>query len=870
MKNNHDDFQALKDILENAHQPEQIDSHPWIESLFVQEAIADTPALAQKNPGRQLVIAASKLFPLMMPSMPPKQGKRLDPRWGEFGLLAAQYFAPLDFGVPFPSTMRDAWGRIDESILLFVQRKEGGASDEEQTTRYSLVSGELEDGPASTISDWHRKGIWRLLDIILTRERYLETIMATKQVLFHRPEGAMKQSVFGDTQGNREDNSTRKVRRRNGFRLLWTVVTTSAILAMTWGGIRVRQISLLGEKLRQDVVDAQTLLQDASILDAAINAGPLLDTLGNDLEAFQNGIEPVFWLTNKLGWVPVYGGDLASAQKLMELATLTTQLTEDVYLAINPVMQLIESEEVLATLPEILSSLVDAQSELSDAQASLNQIVAVRTEIDPLELSPKAHSLLVDKFDPLFGIMEDGLSVALALPHVLGASNEGPKTYLLLVENEDELRPTGGFITAVGNLVIQNGEIISLSFEDSGIQEDWTKPYPSAPWQLQEYMNSQVLVLRDSNWFTDFPTAALYAEYLYSYTHFHSVDGVIAFNQQMLVILLDYIGAVNVDGAPGPVTADNVIDYMRAAKVPPPEGFRQPGEGRKDFIAKIADVVLAEILDRGISDWDTLGRVFIRVLEERHMLLQFDDEAMTEILAKYDWGGALQAEGGDFLMIVDSNIGFNKTNAVVTRRIAYDIDLTDLLAPKSSLMVTHTNNGATGIPCLHWDGERELENKRLYPIDRCYWNYLRVYVKEGTNLLAATPHEIPGAWMILEQSIPARVDLLDEELEGIQGFGSLLVVPGGESVSTSFDFELPMSVIKDDSATSNLIYRLKIKKQPGTLNTPITIRIHLPHRVIIESVSVDAVIKNNDLLISTDLNTDMEIVVVFRYPEKPN
>ncbi|MBT3711785.1 MAG: hypothetical protein HOG15_00355, partial [Anaerolineae bacterium] len=142
MKNNHDDFLALKNVLENVHQPEQIDSHPWVESLFVQEAVAKMPALAQKSPGRQLATAVSRLFPRMMPSMPPKQGKRLDPRWGEFGLLAAQYFAPLDFDVPFPATMRDAWGQIDASILLFVQKKEGMLPIEEKIARYSLLSGE--------------------------------------------------------------------------------------------------------------------------------------------------------------------------------------------------------------------------------------------------------------------------------------------------------------------------------------------------------------------------------------------------------------------------------------------------------------------------------------------------------------------------------------------------------------------------------------------------------------------------------------------------------------------------------------------------------------------------------------------------------
>ena len=91
----------------------------------------------------------------------------------------------------------------------------------------------------------------------------------------------------------------------------------------------------------------------------------------------------------------------------------------------------------------------------------------------------------------------DGLTLATEIPSLLGASDEGPKTYLLLVENADELRPTGGFITAAGNLLLQNGHITSLTFENSGDVDNWTMPYPVAPWQLSQYMDSPVLIFRE-------------------------------------------------------------------------------------------------------------------------------------------------------------------------------------------------------------------------------------------------------------------------------------------------------------------------------------------------------------------------------------
>jgi hypothetical protein len=241
--------------------------------------------------------------------------------------------------------------------------------------------------------------------------------------------------------------------------------------------------------------------------------------------------------------------------------------------------------------------------------------------------------LLVAELDPLLALAGEGMSLATAAPSALGASGEGPKTYLLLAQNEDELRPTGGFITTVGVLVLHNGEVISLEFEavDSDVQEDWSRPYPAAPWQLQDYMDSSVLILRDSNWFSDYPTAALWAEYLFAYTHAHSVDGVIAFDQHFLVMLLGQLGPLEVQAAPYPLTGENVLAYMREAKEPPP-GETPPADWyRKEFIDRIAKALLAKVTAGDGLDWRALAGLFTRAMAERHLLLQFDDPELTAI-----------------------------------------------------------------------------------------------------------------------------------------------------------------------------------------------------------------------------------------------
>jgi hypothetical protein len=330
-------------------------------------------------------------------------------------------------------------------------------------------------------------------------------------------------------------------------------------------------------------------------------------------------------------------------------------------------------------------------------------------------------------------------------------------------------------------------------------------------------------------------------------------------------MLLGEIGPLEVEGAPYPITNENVIAYMREAKNPPTGETVSPDWDRKEFIGKIASALLMELSDGGTHNWRGLARVFSQALAERHLLLQFDDSAAAALLAEYGWDNAVRPEDGDFLMITDTNIGFNKTSAVVEVSLSYDVDLTDVLAPESMLVVTHKNNANPNVPCIHWN-TGIIHGEEWYPINRCYWSYLRVYRQDGVELLDASPHAIPGNWMLLDQGVPARVDELDEEIQDVLGFGTLLVVPGGQSMNTSFRFALPRTLLVSDELLGQVTYRLIVQKQPGTLAIPITIRIHLPNHARMISFPEGAFIEQNHLLLDADLRTDIEFELVFSIP----
>lgn len=826
---------SLRSILENIHRPGKLDSHPWSARPFVKDALARHPEWGRQSPGAQLTLALAEFFAQTIPPGPPRRGKRLDTRWAEFALLAAQYFAPIQFGAPVPASLREAWERMDESILLYVFERGAEAPAPGQTAAYSLVAGEHEAAPASTLSDWHTKGIKKLADALDLRDQFL---------------------------ASRSPRPRRKLPR---FAPLVVLLAFAALLV--WGGNKALRVYRLAGLVWQEA--SQLRAQAAAPSLATVRAaGPLLENLRADFLRLRAETQPLLRAAPALGWVPVYGGDIAAAPELATLADSLLASADQSYRALSPLLDSYADGQFDPA--RWTEHLIQAQPQLTEARVSLDLARDARARLDLTRLSPRLRPFL-DDVDRLLPLLDDGLALAQEAPRLLGASSDGPKTYLLLAQNEDELRPTGGFITAAATLLVRDGRILSLTFQNSSDYDNWDRPYPPAPWQLQQYMNSPVLIFRDANWFADFRTSALYAEYLYSYANNHSVDGVIAFDQHALVELLRVTGPIQLKDHDEPVGADNVIAFMRAEKSVRTE-VGESNWTNKAFINSITAALLDKLFNGDIPP-DSLGRLLVKLLNEKHALAQLDDPLLADFLARRNWDGALRPiENGDFLMVVDSNVGFNKTNAVVNASLSYDVDLTRLESPRSQLAVLHQNNASAEAPCRPYPyfdltGLPAALIQKDYPIDRCYWDYLRIYTLADAELLGASAQTVPADWTIMGRSVPPQVDVLKEEkLDGLRGFGTFKVVPGGQSLASSFRFALPASVLTRGADARQWAYRLKVQKEPGTIETAIVVRVHFPNGATVQSVPPGAVVEGQNVLLQSALATDLHLEFVFLLP----
>ncbi|MBT3389225.1 MAG: DUF4012 domain-containing protein [Chloroflexi bacterium] len=700
----------LKQILEAAQAPASLDEHPWTKSLWVQQFAAQQPAINAHSAGYQLLSALSALFRETMPGTPPRRGKRIDTRWGQFGIIGALYFAPFDFLVARPVSLLDAWGRIDEVILSYAHQQPPELLSPEAIARYRLVGDEYQAGPVSTLSDWHLRGLERLAEFLRDRERLLSAQYACESIVLN-PQAEDVEISIPITEPAVTLRPGVAFYRRHA-RQIWLSLLLVLVVFFGWQGLRTYR---LYRAFKSDVDQLQQFLEIEPSLERVGEVEDLLAQTRQDVLALQAQIKPYRWGGRLLGWLPLYGGDLAAAGDLVDFAAGLAGAADEGFQIVSPLIAEGQPEAPQLAFPEILADLAAAQPRFEIAQTALQAALAARTGIDAEKLSPQTRPLL-ERIDPYLPLLEDGVNALGALPKLMGAAPYGPQTYLILIQNEDEIRATGGFIAAAAIITIENGKIIAFRVEDSYAFDDLTRQYPAPPWQMQEYIRAWMFTFRNSNWSPDFPTTAIWAEYLYAYSSAHSVDGVIAIDQYMLKLLLEVLGPIRAEASTDVVTAENVIEIMRASK----SEYEGNDPERKGFIGIIAKAMITQLQNDPNLPWKALMETVVRALNERHLLLQFDDLAVNELIAQLGWNGAMRPGEGDYLMVVDTNLGWNKVNAVSDTAIDYFVNLADLGLPQALLTLKHRNAGTGAEACIHASyGSGEYYDLVI----RCYWDF---------------------------------------------------------------------------------------------------------------------------------------------------
>ena len=174
----------------------------------------------------------------------------------------------------------------------------------------------------------------------------------------------------------------------------------------------------------------------------------------------------------------------------------------------------------------------------------------------PAQERPRVESLRAKLEESTQAVQEfAGLSDILARM----AGKDGLRNYLLIFQNQTELRPTGGFMGSFAEVSIDRGAVKSLRVPPGGTYElkgqllaRVRPPKPlqliTAEWQFQ-----------DANWSPDFPTSAKKIRWFWSKSRQATVDGVIAVNASFIEKLLVLTGPIELPQHGKTIDATNFL-----------------------------------------------------------------------------------------------------------------------------------------------------------------------------------------------------------------------------------------------------------------------------------------------------------------------
>jgi len=462
----------------------------------------------------------------------------------------------------------------------------------------------------------------------------------------------------------------------------------------------------------------------------------------------------------------------------------------------QPKAQSIEDRIVFMaeTLDKISPDLEKVEGDMVEAQKELDQInparypetffgKKIRSKIIEVRSTVSDSARLLSQAKPLIKL----------LPDLLG--NPNPKTYMVLFQNDAELRPTGGFMTAYAFLRVSKGRIEPLSsFDIYDLDARFNKKVP-APEAVKKYLNETYLNLRNSNMSPDFKISMdLFYKYYKDIPGFPHPDAIVAIDTHFPVEILKIIGSIGVGGWGnfGPQNdpacdCPQVVYQLEQIADRPIAGIKV---GCKAVLGPLMHSMMANAMGSPKHTWPKLVNVVLDAIKQKHLLFYFIEEKTQKVAEDFNAAGRIKPYTFDYLHINDANFGGAKSDMYITREVEQDVE-------KSGDSVTKTvsisyNNPRKGSDC-------RLEAGQLC-LNGVYRDYIRLFVPKGSKLISVVGSEVK--------------ETVSEDLDKTV-FEAFFTMRPQSSSKIVFKYELPPL----DLST----YRMMIQKQPGTPSVKHTI-----------------------------------------------
>lgn len=392
-----------------------------------------------------------------------------------------------------------------------------------------------------------------------------------------------------------------------------------------------------------------------------------------------------------------------------------------------------------------------------------------------------------------------------ALVAALTKADGQTHAFLLLLQNNYELRPGGGFLGQYGILKTKDGKIVSFTVEDANLLDQRITTKVTPPYALGRYGQIKNWKFRDSNWSPSFPENVEKAEYFYRLSGGReSFDGVVAINADVLNHVIGITGPITISGF-GTYTSESAAIDLEEDVERAYLGDDVPAElkqARKNVMKRLAAEIVSHISNLG--DLKRLSDLGLEELRDKNIQLFFEDGTLQGLVEAVHWDGSVVTDWGedkDYLMVVDANLGALKSDFYMKRSLDYVVDFTQT-KPTATVTYVYDHTAAHG----DW---RTSD----------YHTYTRVLAPKGSLYIEESRVKTGG------------VSTLESSEWNKTVFGYKVDAIMGQALTTSISYTLPETVSPDN-------YELLIQKQSGTGTVPVKVTVKTAEREYVQTAEL--------------------------------
>ena len=550
---------------------------------------------------------------------------------------------------------------------------------------------------------------------------------------------------------------------------------------------------------------------------------------------------------------------LSSAENLLEAGNNIAKAGQSITSATQVMAELDKNningftDKISISKGHLLSAIINLeQAEVAIKKVDINSVSEEQRDkvLFLVQVLPTINKSFGEFNDLINGMLE-----------ILG--HEQKKRYLLLFQNNQEIRPTGGFIGSIALIDISKGRVENIEIPSGGaydmkgqLKEKVISPEPmhlvNPHWQLQ-----------DANWWPDFPTSARKIMWFYEKSGGPTVDGVITFTPTVIENLLEATGPIDMIEDYGQmVTSDNFVDFAQAETEK--DRINEP----KKFIADLAPMLLNRLFEKENASLFSILNVFSKGLSEKHILLYFEDEGLEQKMKELGWAGEIKQTSGDFLSVINTNISGGKTDGVIEQIIEHDSEIRSDGSIVNTVKVTRIHKGETG---EKYEGENNI-------------NYIRFYVPNNSILIEASGFTELNNKLFFDPEIGYKYD---KDLEIIEKstiidaysdtriyslfdktvFGNWIETRPGETSEVWIKYTLPIKIDLTNWNNKYDSYSLLVQKQPGSIDSLFYSSVSWPKELQASWIypqDGSIVVENDSIGLETVLNYDTFFAVVLK------